>query len=91
MLFWFKVFSSFTQFQRFQTQGLSRVTSREFNHGTRRTHRNERLLFPCVPCIPWLNNPRDCPQLQAKNPTTEHAEHTETRAFFFRVFRVFRG
>ena len=30
-------------------------------------------------------------QLQAKNPTTEHAEHTETRAFFFRVFRVFRG
>jgi hypothetical protein len=73
------------------TQGLSLVTSRESNHGTRRTHGNESLLFPWFPCIPWLPQPRDCPWLPAENPTTEHAEHTETRAFFFRGFRVFRG
>jgi hypothetical protein len=91
MLFWFKVFSSVTQFQRFQTWGLSLVTSREFNHRTRRTHGNQSLLFPWFPCIPWLAKPRDCPELPAKNSTTEHAEHTETSAFFFRVFRVFSG
>ena len=36
-------------------------------------------------------SPITCPQLPAENSTTEHAEHTEMRAFFFRVFRVFRG
>jgi hypothetical protein len=91
MLFWFKVFSSVSRFQRFQTLGLSPVTSREFHHGTRRTHGNQSLLFPWFLCSPWLEKPWDCPQLPAKNPTTEHAEHTETRAFFFRVFRVLRG
>jgi hypothetical protein len=75
----------------YQTQGLSPVTSREFNHRTRRTHGNQSPLSPCVPCFPWFTKPRDCPQLPAKNATTEHAEHTEIRAVFFRVFRGFRG
>jgi hypothetical protein len=41
--------------------------------------------------IPTFQRPRDGPELLAENSTTEHAEHTEMRAFFFRVFRVFRG
>jgi len=91
MLFWFKVFSSVSRFQRFQTLGLSPVISREFHHGTRRTDGNQSLLFPWFLCSPWLEKPRDCPQLPAENSTTEHAEHTETRAFFFRGFCVVRG
>jgi hypothetical protein len=42
MLFWFKVFSSFTQFQRFQTQGLSRVTRQVLTN---------RLFTPCPLCL----------------------------------------
>jgi hypothetical protein len=38
-----------------------------------------------------VSKPWDCPQLPAENSTTEHAEHTETRAFFFRGFCVVRG
>ena len=72
-----------------KTQGLSPVTGREFNHGTRRTHGNERLFFPCFPCVTWFNKPRDCPELPAKNPTTEHAEHTEIRAPSFSVCSVY--
>jgi mRNA interferase MazF len=33
-----------------------------------------------------LTKPRDCPQLLAKNPTTEQTEHTEREPSFFRVF-----
>ena len=42
MLFWFKVLSSFTQFQRFQTQGLSRVTRQVLTN---------RLFTPCPLCL----------------------------------------
>ena len=38
-----------------------------------------------------LHKPRDCPELPAKNPTTEHTEYTEGEPSSFRVFRVFRG
>ena len=33
-----------------------------------------------------LTKPRDCPQLPARIPTTEHTEHTERELSFFRVF-----
>ena len=69
MLFWFKVFSSVSRFQRFQTLGLSPVISREFHHGTRRTDGNQSLLFPWFLCSPWLEKPWDCPQLPGKNLT----------------------
>ena len=73
MLFWFKVFSSVTQFQRFQTQGLSPVTSQEWNHRTRRTHGNQSLLFPCVPWFPWFTKP------QGLSPVTSREFNHRTR------------
>jgi len=50
-----------------KTQGLSPVASRESNHRTRRTHGNERPLFPWFPCFPWLNkNPGTVPGYQPR-------------------------
>jgi len=72
-------------------QGLSRVTGKESNHRTLRTHGRRAFLFPWFPCFPWFTKPTDCPELLARNPTTEHTEYTEGEPFFFRVFRVFRG
>ena len=39
----------------------------------------------------WLKPPRDCPELPARNPTTETTEHTEREPSSFRGFRVLRG
>jgi hypothetical protein len=57
----------------YQTQGLSPVTSREFNHRTRRTHGNQSPLSPCVPCFPWFTKPRGL------SPVTSQESNHRTR------------